>query len=66
MMIIIFLLSGWVLSWFKFEKIFIKAFKELFNKEITSASYYFIFFCIGAIGDLILFFNRDYINILFN
>ncbi|EJR48778.1 hypothetical protein IIM_03955 [Bacillus cereus VD107] len=42
MMIIIFLLTGWILSWFKFDKLFIQAFKELFNKEITIASYYFI------------------------
>ncbi|HDR7636325.1 MULTISPECIES: hypothetical protein [Bacillus] len=61
MMIIIFLLTGWILSWFKFDKLFIQAFKELFNKEITIASYYFMFFCIGALGDLILFFNGDYI-----
>ncbi|OOR11574.1 hypothetical protein BW897_16790 [Bacillus cereus] len=44
MMIIIFLLTGWILSWFKFDKLFIQAFKELFNKEITIASYYFMFF----------------------
>ena len=66
MMIIVFLLSGWILSWFKFDKLFVQAFKELFNKEITNASYYFIFFCVGAIGDLILFFNGDYINRLFS
>ena len=65
MMIIVFLAIAWILSLFKFEKLFIKAFKELFNKEITLASYYFIFFFIGAMGDLILFFSDDYINRLF-
>ncbi len=65
MMIIVFLVIAWFLSLFKFDTLFIKAFKELFNKEITKASYYFIFFFIGAIGDLILFFSDDYINRLF-
>ncbi len=60
MMIVSFLLIGWILNWFKFNKLFIQAFKELFNKEITIASYYFIFFCVGTIGDLILFFNGTY------
>jgi hypothetical protein len=60
MTIISFILIGWVLSWFKFEQLFIQAFKELFNKDITVASYYFIFFCIGAIGDLALLFNGTY------
>jgi hypothetical protein len=60
MTIISFIIVGWVLSWFKFEQLFIKAFKELFNKDITIASYYFIFFCIGAIGDIALLFNGTY------
>ncbi|MEK4231245.1 hypothetical protein [Solibacillus sp. FSL H8-0538] len=54
MMIVSFLVIGWILSWFKFNNLFIQAFKELFNKEITIASYYFIFFCVGIIGDLFL------------
>lgn len=62
MMIVVFLLTAWILSWFSFEKLFIQAFKELFNKDITKASYYFVFFCIGAIGDLILFFNGEYVD----
>ncbi|CAM4100491.1 hypothetical protein BAMA_14360 [Bacillus manliponensis] len=60
MTIITFLLIAWILSWFKFEKIFVQAFKELFNKEITTASYYFVFFCIGAIGDIVLLFNGTF------
>ncbi|WP_432363207.1 hypothetical protein [Sporosarcina sp. UB5] len=66
MMIASFLLTGWILSWFGFEKLFIQSLKELFNKDITVASYYFIFFCIGAIGDFVLFFNGDYLHYLFN
>lgn len=64
MMIVSFLLIGWILSWFKFNKMFIQAFKELFNKKITIASYYFIFFCVGTIGDVILFARGNY-NIFF-
>jgi hypothetical protein len=60
MLIVSFLLIGWILCWFKFNNMFIGAFKELFNMEITIASYYFIFFCIGTIGDLILFIKGIY------
>ncbi|WP_223702075.1 hypothetical protein [Sutcliffiella deserti] len=60
MTIVSFLVIAWILSWFDFEQIFIKAFKELFNKEITKASYYFIFFCIGVIGDIALLFNGTF------
>jgi len=66
MMIISFLLTSWILSWFKFDELFIQALKELFNKKVTIASYYFIFFGIGAIGDLILFFNGNYISNVFS
>ncbi|MBS4207346.1 hypothetical protein [Bacillus sp. FJAT-50079] len=57
MTIISFIIIAWVLSWFKFEQLFIRAFKELFNKEITIASYYFLFACVGAIGDVVALFN---------
>ncbi|WP_407269244.1 hypothetical protein [Radiobacillus sp. PE A8.2] len=60
MKIISFLFLGWILSFFKFNTLFIQAFKELFNKEITNASYYFIFFGIGCIGDIIFFFQGAY------
>lgn len=66
MMILSFLLTGWIVSWFKFDELFILALKELFNKRVTIASYYFTFFRIGAIGDLILFFNGNYISNLFS
>lgn len=64
MTIVGFLLIAWILSWFSFEQLFIQAIKELFNKEVTVASYYFTFFCIGAIGDIILFFNKSYFEYL--
>ena len=60
MTIISFLKIAWILSRFKFEQIFVQAFKELFNKEIAKASYYFIFFCIGAIGDIVLLINGTF------
>lgn len=58
MTIIIFLFIGWGLSWVNLDLVFIQAFKELFDMEITIASYYFIFFVIGALGDLILFYRN--------
>jgi hypothetical protein len=60
MTIVTFLIIAWILSWFKFEKIFIQAIKELFNKEVSKASYYFVFFCIGVIGDITLLFNGTF------
>ncbi|KSU58365.1 hypothetical protein AS034_20030 [[Bacillus] enclensis] len=60
MAIVSFLLIGWILGWFKFDELFIQAIKELFSKEITKASYYFVFFCIGALGDIVLFFKGIY------
>ena len=66
MAIITFLFIAWILSWFKFNRLFIQAFKELLNKEITNASYYFVFFCIGAFGDFILFFKGTYELIILN
>ncbi|KOS64272.1 hypothetical protein [Lysinibacillus sp. FJAT-14222] len=66
MMILSFLLTSWILSWFGFDKLFIQAFKELFKKEVTIASYYFVFFGVGTIGELILFFNGNYVENLFN
>ncbi len=66
MTIITFLIIGWILSWFKFNKLFIQAVKELINKEISNASYYFVFFCIGVFGDLILFFKGTYELIMLN
>ena len=64
MAITTFLIIGWILSWFKFNKLFIQAFKELFKLEITNASYYLVFFCIGSFGDLILFIKGTYEIIL--
>ena len=64
MAIVTFLIIAWILSWFKFNKLFVQAFKELFKLEITNASYYFVFFCIGLFGDIILFFKGTYEIIL--
>lgn len=64
MTIVSFLLIGWILSWFKFEQLFIQAFQELFNKTITKASYYFIFFCIGLIGDIVLLLNGTFYEMM--
>jgi hypothetical protein len=59
-----FLIIAWILSWFKFDRLFIQAFKELFKKEVTKATYYFTFFCIGTIGDITLFFNGTSYEVL--
>jgi len=60
MAIITFLLIGWILSWFKFERLFIQAFKELFSKEVSSATYYLLFLCIGIFGEVVLLFQGAY------
>ncbi|ANY66024.1 hypothetical protein BBD42_05800 [Paenibacillus sp. BIHB 4019] len=60
MAILTFLLIGWVLNWFKFERVFSQAFKELFNKEVSSASYYFLFFVIGVFGEIVLLIQGAY------
>lgn len=60
MTIVTFLIIAWILSWFKFERLFIAAIKELFNKDITKATYYFVFFCIGTLGDITLFLNGTF------
>lgn len=60
MAILTFLIIGWILSWFKFDRVFIQAFKELFNKEVSSATYYFCFFGIGIIGEIVLLMQGAY------
>ena len=60
MAIITFLGIGWILNWFKFERLIIQAFKELFSKEITKATYYFLFFCVGVFGEIVLLFQGAY------
>lgn len=44
MMIISFLLTSWILSWFRFDELFIQALKEIFNKKVTIASYFILYF----------------------
>ncbi|NLL29630.1 MAG: hypothetical protein GX258_00950 [Clostridiales bacterium] len=58
--IITFLLIGWILNWFKFEGLVIQAFRELFNKDITKASYYFLFLSIGVFGEIVLLLQGTY------
>lgn len=60
MAIITFLIIGWILNWFKFERLVIQAFNELFGKDITKASYYFIFLCIGVLGEIVLLLQGAY------
>ena len=60
MAIATFLLIAWILTLFSFEKIIIQAFKELFNKDITNASYYFLFLMIGIFGDIVLLLQGTY------
>jgi hypothetical protein len=60
MSIVSFLLVAWFLSWFNVNALFVRAIKELFNKEVTDATYYFVFLCIGIIGEIILLFRGIY------
>ncbi|MFJ7970145.1 hypothetical protein [Psychrobacillus sp. NPDC096389] len=64
MTIVSFLLIAWILSWFKFEQLFIQAIKELFKKEVSKATYYFVFFCIGVVGDITLLLNGTFYDYL--
>lgn len=66
MAIITFIIVGWILSWFKFERLIIQAFKELFGKEISKATYYFMFFGIGILGEIILLFQGAYYEYFLN
>ncbi len=65
MAITTFLLIAWILSWFKIDHLVIQAVHELFDKEITTATYYFAFLIFGAVGDIILLFQGAYITYLF-
>lgn len=60
MAILTFLIIAWFLTLFGFEKLIIQAFKELFNKDITIASYYFLFLIIGVFGELVLLLQGTY------
>lgn len=60
MAILTFLGIAWILSLFKFDRLFIQAFKELFNKDVTKATYYFLFLGIGIFGEIILLFQGAY------
>lgn len=60
MAILTFLGVAWILSLFKFDRLFIQAFKELFHKDVTKATYYFLFLGVGLLGDIILLFQGAY------
>ncbi|MNI80755.1 hypothetical protein D3C73_1373140 [compost metagenome] len=62
MAIITLLIIAWILNWFKFDRLFIQALKELFNKQVSSATYYFLFLCLGIFGDIVLFLQGAYYN----
>ena len=64
MAILTFLMIGWILSWFGFNKLFIQGFKELFKLEITKASYYLVFFCIGLFG-ISFYFSKELMNLFY-
>lgn len=53
-MTISFLLVAWILSWFSLEEIVIDAVKELFDKNISISSYYFIALMLGLLLDIAL------------
>jgi hypothetical protein len=52
------LLVAWILTWFGFDDLFIKGFHELFNKEISVATYYMIFLGIGLVIDFLMIFKN--------
>lgn len=60
MAVITFLLIAWILNWFKFDRLFIQAFKELFGKDVSKSTYYFLFLCIGILGEIILLLQGAY------
>ncbi len=58
--IVTFLGIAWILNLFKFDRLFIQAFKELFGKDVSKATYYFLFLCIGIFGEIVLLFQGAY------
>ncbi|WP_432352944.1 hypothetical protein [Sporosarcina sp. A2] len=60
MAILTFLIIAWLLTLFSFERLVIQAFKELFGKDITKATYYFLFLAIGVFGEVVLLLQGTY------
>ncbi|MGN7408752.1 hypothetical protein [Sporosarcina sp. SAFN-010] len=60
MAILTFLIIAWFLTLFNFEQLVIQAFKELFGKDITKATYYFLFLTIGIFGEIVLLLQGTY------
>lgn len=54
MNVIFCLLFAYVAALFGLNEIFIKGMYELFNKDVTDASYYFAFFILGLIFEIIV------------
>lgn len=44
------LLAGWILSWFGFDNVFIKAMAEMFDLKVSTVSYYCVFGVLGVIS----------------
>lgn len=55
MKIIALLIIGWILTLFHIDEFVITAFSEVFNKEVTIATYYFVFLVFGLIFEFISF-----------
>ena len=53
MNVIFCLLFAYVAALFGLNEVFIKGMHELFNKEVTDVSYYFVFFVLGLIFEII-------------
>lgn len=43
------LLFAWFLSWFDFDDIFVNSCNELFKWNISTSTYYFVFFLAGVV-----------------
>jgi cytosine/uracil/thiamine/allantoin permease len=48
-----YLLVGFIFAFFGFHKVYIKGMKELFNKDVTKASYYLSFLIAGVLYDFL-------------
>lgn len=60
MEILNFLVLAWILQLFNFDHVFIAGTKEVFDKEVTIYSYYFVFFLLGVIYEFLsLIFKKE-------
>lgn len=49
MILITFLIMGWLLTLFDFDSVIIHGMKEMFQLDVTEKSYWFIFLFIGLV-----------------